>query len=390
MKKIILSLLALFVFGNVFSQGIEFEHGTFSEVLAKAKKENKVVFMDCYTTWCGPCKYLAKNIFTQKEVGDFFNKNFVNVKMDMESEAGKPLMERYQVSAFPTLLWLDSDGNIQHKMVGAGDANSLLETAKLALDSKNNWAALNKQFEKGDRSSEFMQKYILTSAKAGIDTKEAVESYFSSKKTEDLINVKDAELIASTIKSTANPVFHFVLKNRAKFYTVADKANIDQFLEYTMLGEMGQLVRKGDMEALNLKKNELIALDKEVGTKVVAFLDMNMLQRDPDQKKFFQAMADYAVKYDFDNSENLNRYAWTIAEAKEALGKELLSTALKMAKRSVELNANFANIDTYAFLLNKVGQKEEAKFQAEKSVKLAPEDQKKDLWAVKFLSGEEN
>jgi len=390
MKKIILSLVALFVFANAFSQGIEFEHGTFSEALAKAKKENKVVFMDCYTTWCGPCKYLAKNVFTQKEVGDFFNKNFVNVKMDMESEAGKPLMGRYQVSAFPTLLWLDGDGNIHHKTMGAGDAKSLIATATLALDMENNWSALDKRFKKGDRSSEFMQKYIMTSSRAGIDVKEATDFYFSSKKPEDLINSGDAELITNTIKSTTNPIYHFVLKNKAKFYAVADKGRVDQFLEYTMLGEMGQLARKGDMDAFNLKKKEFIALDKEVGTKVVAFMDMNMLRRSPDQKKFYQAMADYAVKYDFDNSENLNRYAWTIAEAKEELGQELLSTAVKMAKRSVELNANFANIDTYAFLLNKVGQKEEAKVQAEKSVKLAPEDQKKDLWAAKFLKGEEN
>ncbi|RXQ91485.1 DUF255 domain-containing protein [Ancylomarina salipaludis] len=388
MKKIIVMFAALLICSNVFSQGIQFEHGTFDEALAKAKKENKIVFVDCYTTWCGPCKYLAKNIFTQKEVGDFFNQNFVNVKMDMESEEGKPLMGKYQVAAFPTLLWLDAEGNIQHKMVGAGDANSLLATASLALDTKNNWSALNKQYENGDRSSEFMQKYILTSAKAGIDTKEAVDSYFSSKKVEDLINAKDADLIASTIKSTSNPVFHFVLKNKTKFYAVADKAQVDQFLEYTMLGEMGQLARKGDMEALDLKKKELIALDQEVGAKVVAFLDMNMLRRDPDQKKFYQAMADYAVKYDFDNSENLNRYAWTIAEVKEDLGNGLIDTALKMAKRSVELNANFANIDTYAFLLNKAGQNKEAKVQAEKSVKLAPQDQKKDLWSDKFLKGE--
>ncbi|MDM8158446.1 thioredoxin domain-containing protein [Labilibaculum sp. K2S] len=387
MKKIILSLAALFVFAGAFSQGIEFEHGTFSEALAKAKKENKIVFMDCYTTWCGPCKMLAKNIFTQDEVGAFFNKNFVSVKMDMESEAGKPLMEKYQVSAFPTLLWLDAEGNIQHKMVGAGDANTLLETAGVALDTKNNWAALNKQFEKGNRSSEFMQKYIMTSTKAGIDTKEAVDSYFSSKKTEELINSEDAELIANVVTSVSDPIYVFVLKNKTKFYAVADKAQVDQFLEYTMLGEMAQLVRKGDLEALSLKKKELIALDKEVGTKMVAFLDMNMLQSDPDQEKFYQAMADYGIKYDFNNFQNLNQYAWTIAEAKEDLDKELVNKAVKMAKRSVELNANFENIDTYACILNKAGRKEDAIIQAKKSVELAPEDQKNDLWSAGFLNG---
>lgn len=385
MKKIILSLVALFVFASAFSQGIEFEHGTFSEALAKAKKENKIVFMDCYTTWCGPCKYLAKNIFTQDEVGAFFNKNFVSIKMDMESEAGKPLKETYQIKAFPTLLWLDAEGNIQHKMEGAGDAQALIATATLALDPKNNWAALNKQFEKGERSAAFLQKYITTSTNAGMDAKEAAKIYFSSKKYDELINAKDAELIANVVSSTSDPIYLFVLKNKTKFYAVADQVQIDQFLGQTMLSELGQLVRKGDTEGFEAKKKELIALDQEIGSKIIAFVDMNMLRRDPDQKKYYEAMANYAMKYDFDNPENLNQYAWTIAEAKEDLDKELVSKAVKMAKRSVELNANFANIDTYACVLNKAGQIEEAKIQAAKSIELAPEDQKKDLWSTQFL-----
>ncbi|MDE5424380.1 thioredoxin domain-containing protein [Ancylomarina sp. DW003] len=151
MEKIILSLVALFTFTGIFSQGIEFEHGSLEEALAKAKKENKIVFMDCYTTWCGLCKHLAKNIFTQKEVGDFFNKNFVNEKMDMESEAGKPLMAKYNVSAFPTLLWLDADGNMQYKKVGAADAKALIATGKTVVDPENSWGALNKKFVAGER-----------------------------------------------------------------------------------------------------------------------------------------------------------------------------------------------------------------------------------------------
>lgn len=387
MKKVFVVIVALFFCGNVFSQGIEFEHGSFEEALVKAKKENKAVFMDCYTTWCGPCKYLAKSVFTQEEVGSFFNKNFVNVKMDMESEAGKPLLEKYKVSAFPTLLWLDSDGNIQHKMVGAGDAKSLIATATTALDSENNWGALNKRFVGGDHSNEFLQKYILFCAKSSFDTKEPAAIYFSGKSSEQLMNVKDAEIILSTVKSTTEPNYTLVLKNKEKFYAFADKGQIDQFLEGIMMSELGQLARKGDMDALSFKKKELVELDEKIGAKVVAFMDVNMLQRDPDRVKFYQAVVDYAIKYDFDNSENLNRYAWSIAEAKEELNKEIMDKALIMAKRSVEIDTNFANIDTYAYLLNKEGMVEEAKIQAERSVELAPEDQKSSLWSHEFLSG---
>ena len=67
MKKLLGVVLGVFLCCNVFAQGIEFEKGTFAEVLAKARKENKMVFMDCYTTWCGPCKKLEKAVFPQKK-----------------------------------------------------------------------------------------------------------------------------------------------------------------------------------------------------------------------------------------------------------------------------------------------------------------------------------
>jgi len=122
-----------------------------------------------------------------------------------------------------------------------------------------------------------------------------------------------------------------------------------------------------------------------LGAKVAAFMEVNMHKKNPDEQKYYNALADYVIKYDFDNSQNLNRDAWKIAELKIDLSKELLNKALKMAKRSVELNENFANVDTYAYVLNRMGQSKEALIQARKSVELAPEEQKSRLWSKSFI-----
>ena len=58
--------------------GIKFEQGNWANTLAKAKAENKIVFVDAYTTWCGPCKKMDAETFPDKMVGDFYNKNFIN------------------------------------------------------------------------------------------------------------------------------------------------------------------------------------------------------------------------------------------------------------------------------------------------------------------------
>src|SRR5689334_16594298 len=90
MKRILTGLLALFSLSTIAQEtvketGMHFEHGTWAEIKAKAKKENKNIFMDAYTTWCGPCKMMAKNIFPLPEAGEFFNANYINVKVQLDT-----------------------------------------------------------------------------------------------------------------------------------------------------------------------------------------------------------------------------------------------------------------------------------------------------------------
>lgn len=112
------------------NEGIRFESLPFKELLAKAGKEKKGVFIDCYTIWCGPCKLMSNTVFTQAAVGEYFNSHFVCEKFDMEKGEGIELGKKYGVTAYPTLLFLDKEGNLLHKMVGACSAEELLKAAQ--------------------------------------------------------------------------------------------------------------------------------------------------------------------------------------------------------------------------------------------------------------------
>ncbi len=160
MKKFLLVVIAVIVSFGLKAQGIQFEHGTFAEALAKAKTEKKLVFMDCYTSWCGPCKMLARDIFPQKAVGDFFNQHFVNVKMDMESGEGVGLKEKYDVKAYPTLLFISPDGEVVHKLVGGMPAEELIEEAKVALVPELRTGALKQKYDGGNREHDFLITYL--------------------------------------------------------------------------------------------------------------------------------------------------------------------------------------------------------------------------------------
>lgn len=118
MKSLISVITLLILNLTIFGQGVNFEHLTFDEALVKAKAENKLIFMDGYTSWCGPCKYMSEKVFTQEKPGRIFNPKFICVKFDMEKGEGPALAKRFEVKAYPTFLIIRPDGSVQHKIVG--------------------------------------------------------------------------------------------------------------------------------------------------------------------------------------------------------------------------------------------------------------------------------
>lgn len=113
---------------SVYSQDVVFETDlTFKEVLEKAKKEDKSVFIDFYTDWCGPCKKLNSTTFKDPQVGALLNSQFINHKVNAEKGEGVELAKKYEISGYPTMFFLDSDGRPIKRIVGYRDPNRLLE-----------------------------------------------------------------------------------------------------------------------------------------------------------------------------------------------------------------------------------------------------------------------
>jgi len=110
--------------------GINFFEGTWDEALALAKKENKLIFLDVYATWCGPCKRLSAQTFPDPEVGKYYNERFINVKVDGEKGEGLTLRQRYGVRGYPTLLFINYKGEVVHKTAGFRDPQRFIDLGK--------------------------------------------------------------------------------------------------------------------------------------------------------------------------------------------------------------------------------------------------------------------
>ena len=140
MKKkigiLFIALMAVFIttsmMNNETEVGIEFNHSmTLADAKTEALKTGKLIFIDCYTDWCGPCRRMAKTSFVNEKVGDAFNENFINLKVEMEKDAdGREIAMKYRINAYPTLLVINGEGKLIKKVVGMQSVDALLHLSK--------------------------------------------------------------------------------------------------------------------------------------------------------------------------------------------------------------------------------------------------------------------
>lgn len=159
MKKFVLLYIYMFLVLSVFAQ-TNFQELSLEKALERAKVEGKMVFIDCYTSWCGPCKIMAKEILPLKEVGDFLNERFVCVKYDMEQGEGPEITKKYTVDAYPTFLLLNADGSLINPIVGmTPSGQEFIYKVKLALGEIST-VKMDSLYAAGNRVSRFVLSYL--------------------------------------------------------------------------------------------------------------------------------------------------------------------------------------------------------------------------------------
>jgi thioredoxin-related protein len=140
MKKsiIIYSVLFLFVL-TAFKKpenkkqkaSIQFFELELKEAITKAKDEERIVFLDISTSWCGYCKKMKKDTFKNKEVANYYNNNFINISIDADQEIGRALVNKYNISGYPAQIFLNKNGELLHTSIGYLNSKNFLKLGKL-------------------------------------------------------------------------------------------------------------------------------------------------------------------------------------------------------------------------------------------------------------------
>ncbi len=180
-RNFYLALCALLFPVLLHAQGIKFFEGTWEEALHKSESEGLPIFLDAYASWCGPCKYMASNVFTKERAGEYFNSHFINMQIDMEKGIGPELARKYHVRAYPTLLFISADGEIIQSAVGAMDVNELLKLGALAFSKYDENSVYRIAYEEeGKRDYETVYGYLLSLRKSNKSTVKVANDYLHS------------------------------------------------------------------------------------------------------------------------------------------------------------------------------------------------------------------
>lgn len=233
MKKTFLAIL-LFCCGFCYAQqeGIRFETGDLATAMANAKKEKKYVFVDCYTVWCGPCQMMAKTVFTDKNVGDYFNQTFINLKVDMEKGEGPAMAKKYGVTAYPTFIFIDGDGALVHKFVGAKDTAGFIAAAKEAFNYQN-VIRLGSVFKDKQQDTAFIAGYFRTLQADNLteELDNAVDEYLAGINPTLYSQPFYWEIIKNYVVDKKKPAFQYVAQNNSLFIDAYGEDQVARFLK---------------------------------------------------------------------------------------------------------------------------------------------------------------
>jgi thiol-disulfide isomerase/thioredoxin len=331
--------------------GIVFFEGSWEEALETAKKEHKIIFMDAYAEWCGPCKRMAKEVFTLKEVGDFYNKHFINVKMDMEKGEGPKLASKYRVSAYPTLFFINGNGELVNSKVGGLNADQLLGLGKATLAQSDNSKNYAEEYEKGNRDPEMLKAYAYALLISGQPTLKIANEYVKTQKNNE--STEFLEFLYDFATEADCSIFDKLVQYKEKIISIKSEEVFRKKIQKACDATVDKAVEFQNMGLLEEAKKQMKTAVPSFASEYSMLADMRFAFNIKNESLVISSTEKYVQKYCQKDAEKLYYHAMLFLQ--NTSDKKGLILAEKWAKQAFELKKNKKYAKSYAELLKKNG-----------------------------------
>ncbi|MBL7795132.1 MAG: thioredoxin family protein [Saprospiraceae bacterium] len=363
-KFVATALFAISIPVFALAQGINFFHGTWPEAMAQAKTEQKLIFVDAYASWCGPCKRMAANVFPDPQVGDYFNANFVNLKIDMEKPENSEFAGKYPVSAYPTLLILDAEGKIVHKHVGGLAADGLIAFGQKAAGKTDTSKDFEKEYNAGNRDPQLVLDYVRALNRANKPSLKITNEYLNAQK--DLHTPINHKIILEGAVEADSRVFDLLLTHRDKIAAQEGKDAVDTRINLACQNTLKKAIEFRDERLLLEAKNKLKAGLPARADDFIAEADMKYYAATKDVKNYLKSAQAFQKKSVRNNAAKLHDLVIGLMRAFPT-DKSALEQAEKWAKNAADNGGLGEYYLTLAEVYKRLGDKPKARAAAEKA-----------------------
>jgi thioredoxin-related protein len=348
--------------------GINFRPMNLEQALAAAKAENKPVFLHGFADWCHFCEYMKDSVYTNQEVADFYNKNFICIKMDMEKE-GKKIATELKVHTFPLLVFYDKNGEIMHRAAGRKYKQPFIELGKEALDPQRQMRTFKSKYESGTATPYETQFYFRMMEMAGMDAQLMINDYLMKQPDGDFTSQNNWRIINDILKDPSMPIMKRIIANKkeleAKYSDSVNTKFINIYNSYLM-----QYVQLLDSAGYEKAKKNIMATGLDLAPKICAYAELNKLKMKSEWDAYLVESKKFVDKYAMDDSRRLADIARVIYERFNG-EKEKVAIAEKWAQRSVSLNDNFKNNYLLACIYIVLDKKDQGLQAANHSIEIA-------------------
>ena len=329
------------------NRAIDFKTASLTEAFKMAKEQHKMIFTDCYTVWCGPCKGMDKLVFTQDSVADFFNSHFINVKLEMEKGEGPAALKSYEVGAFPTYLLFDENGKQIYKFVGGMSAAEFMAKIRIGINPKNEEAIREARYAAGDRDhallialikQKFKQKEATTGAAIAAE-------YFTILKPQEKLRPENWFLFGEGYDSRymsgiGSINFNYLMAHYKEFVASNGKDLVDDKIYGTFKGLAsdclagyhfkGHLYQKEEFESYKKVVNKSQFPDK---LQLLALTDIGMAAGEGNAKAAGEILADHVDQFTEKNKKVVFDYT-NFCATKDRTYPYISEISIKIAKTS--------------------------------------------------------
>lgn len=311
LRNFIVTLLFLVAALGANAQGITFlpEGATFQQAVDFAKKEGKKVFLDCYTSWCGPCKKMARDVFPQEKVGEFMNPRFVCIKIDMEKGEGPELMKKFDVTAFPTFIVFNSDGKEIGRWMGGSDADKFIQKVK-DNSADNASAEMDERFANGERDPKFLAEYLesLGVNYKRVQSNEVAEALLNGKAETFASDEYLRNVFMSYLQNPLHPAFIYTAKNPKALSDAVGKDAVNRKLMIVWHSFPQTLIEEkdGNVTMDEEKWNTFLQLMEECDVTDRKTIRLKTMLSYTEKRKDWVAYVGYLKEYYNDKSLDIN------------------------------------------------------------------------------------